>query len=109
MRGMVRWWCPAGTGVAEPRAVDGVARERPGGGGGAGNPVTRSPHAARVPRARRASLPERRAPQSPANKVAPQPSAQQVARRRLRRLRAAARVPRRCARRSRARGGAARD
>ena len=31
MRGIVGGWCPAGTGVAEPRAVDGVAGDRPGG------------------------------------------------------------------------------
>ena len=31
MRGMVGGWCPVGTGVAEPRVVDGVAGDRPGG------------------------------------------------------------------------------
>ena len=31
MRGMAGGWCPAGTGVVEPRAVDGVAGDRPGG------------------------------------------------------------------------------
>ena len=31
MRGMVGGWCPAGIGGAVPRAVDGVAGDRPGG------------------------------------------------------------------------------